>query len=246
MDSQKLVDINNLLIGYFGIPPRNESGSNPVDMIIATILSQNTNDRNSFKAFQQLKAFSGDWNEIADLDADKLEELIRPAGLTKQKGRAIKNVLNSLKQLHGGISLDYIKSLSDETAIIELTKFDGVGVKTASCVLLFSLGRNVCPVDVHVHRTINRITAGKTSSPDKTFIIINKSLPEGTAHSLHTNLIRLGREICRPAVPNCGICPLLTICSYENKNLSAKAAIKKNDFMLLDNVKKSYGEAKIK
>jgi endonuclease-3 len=241
MDSQKLTEINKLLIEYFGVPPRNESGSDPVDMIIATILSQNTNDRNSFKAFQQVKAFSGDWNKIAALKEDKLEELIRPAGLTKQKGKAIKNVLTSLKKRHGKISLDYIKEMPNEAAISDLTKFDGVGVKTASCVLLFSLGRNVCPVDVHVHRTVNRILAVKTSSPDKTFVLINRHLPEGIAHSLHTNLIRLGRGICRPAVPNCGACPLLNICLYENKNLSAKAGIKKNDFMLLDNVKKSYG-----
>jgi endonuclease-3 len=215
-------------------------------MIIATILSQNTNDKNSFRAFQQLKDYSKDWNKIAALDDGTLETLIRPAGLTKQKGKAIRNVLNSLKKEHGKISLDYVKEMESPAAIAELTRFDGVGVKTASCVLLFSLDRNVCPVDVHVHRTINRIGVVKTSSPDKTFIQINEALPNGIAHSLHTNLIRLGREICRPAKPNCGACPLLNICAYENKDLSGKPEVKRNDFMLLDNVKKSYGKVKTK
>jgi endonuclease III len=65
---------------------------------------------------------------------------------------------------------------------------------------------------------------------------LNKDFPEGIAHSFHTNLIRLGREICKPANPSCGVCPLIKICKYKNKNLKIKAAGKQREFMLLDNV----------
>ena len=118
----------------------------------------------------------------------------------------------------------------------ELTSYNGVGVKTASCVLLFSLGRNICPVDTHVHRTLNRIGIVKTNNPEKTFYEILDKIPENTAHSFHTNLIRLGREICKPANPNCFICPVNKICKYDQKNLTVTKQIKKIDFMLLDNL----------
>ena len=136
-----------------------------------------------------------------------------------------------------GLSLfTILMTLPDEEILDTLTKFSGVGVKTASCVLLFALDRNVCPVDTHVHRTLNRIGIVKTTSPDKTFLKINKDFPEAIAHQFHTNLIRLGREICKAQNPNCLICPLIKICKYDNKNLVKTSEYKKNDFMLLDNV----------
>ena len=126
--------------------------------------------------------------------------------------------------------------LSDEEILTELTSFKGIGVKTASCVLLFSLDRNVCPVDTHVHRTLNRIGLVKTKTPDKTFEKINGKLPEGVAHQFHTNLIKLGREICKPAKPNCSVCPLLRNCKFKHKNLTNVNTTNNNSFLLLDSI----------
>jgi endonuclease-3 len=98
------------------------------------------------------------------------------------------------------------------------------------------MDRNVCPVDTHVHRTLNRIGIVATNSPDKTFLEINKNLPQGIAHSFHTNLIRLGREICRPGLPYCSICPLKRVCSFQEKNLLPPPKNLTIPFMLLDNV----------
>ncbi|MDZ7765556.1 MAG: hypothetical protein U5K00_14240 [Melioribacteraceae bacterium] len=134
------------------------------------------------------------------------------------------------------ISLNYLSKMPNGDAIDELTGYNGVGVKTASCVLLFSMDKNVCPVDTHVHRTVNRIGIVNEKTPDKTFIELNDNFPSKIAHSFHTNLIRLGREVCKPKNPSCGICPLVKICQYEEKDLQIKKAYKKNDFMLLDNV----------
>jgi endonuclease-3 len=102
--------------------------------------------------------------------------------------------------------------------------------------LLFALDRNVCPVDTHVYRTVNRLGIISEKSRDKTFYSLNENFPVGIAHSFHTNLIRLGREICKPANPSCGVCPLLKICKYNKKNIDRKEAGKKREFMLLDNV----------
>jgi endonuclease-3 len=233
---EKIKQINTLLKKHFGIPYRPKKLPNPIDALIATILSQNTNDKNSYQAYQNLKKKYKSWQELADAPRKKIEQTIRVAGLGNQKSAAIKNFLVTLKKNNGSINLQYIKKMPDEQILNELTLIKGIGVKTASCVLLFSLDRNVCPVDTHVHRTLNRIGLVKTKTPDKTFEIINDRLPEGIAHQFHTNLIKLGREICKPAKPNCSICPLLRICKFKHKNLDKLDITNNNSFLLLDSI----------
>lgn len=233
---KKIEKINKVLIEYFGVPPKAKKNPPPLDAIIGTILSQNTNDNNSYKAYRNLKDNFNNWDELAELKASQIEKFIRVAGLGKQKSKAIYEILQSLKNKNKTVSLNHIKKNSDELILEELTSYKGVGVKTASCVLLFSLERNICPVDTHVHRTLNRIGVVKTNTPEKTFYEILNRISEGSAHSFHTNLIRLGREICKPSNPNCSICPLLKICKYDQKNLTLNKHLKKIEFMLLDNL----------
>ena len=233
---KKINKINKLLIQFFGVPIKNKKNPDPVDMLIGTILSQNTNDKNSYRAYQNLKHKYKSWDEIAKLTPSRIEKIIRVAGLGKQKANAISNVLKGLKKINGKIKLDFLDKLDDKSVIDNLTKFNGVGVKTASCVLLFSMNRDVCPVDTHVHRTLNRMGLVNTNTPDKTFNQISGKIPIGTAHSFHTNLIRLGREICKPTKPNCTICPMEKYCNYDFKNFEVNVIHKKNEFMLLDNI----------
>lgn len=235
--SKKIKNINDLLLKKYGIPPRSKTPPDPVDMIIATILSQNTNDKNSYKAFQNLNDKYESWNDVAKLSTSQIEKLIKVAGLGKQKSKAIKNLLTTLLKEKGKISLKYLDKMKDEEILSELTSFPGVGLKTASCVLLFAMRKNFCPVDTHVHRTTNRIGLVKTTSPDKSFAILNGNMPDDIAHQFHTNLIRLGREICKPARPSCAICPLLKLCEYPDKNLEKSTKYKTNDFLLLDSIK---------
>ncbi len=233
----KIILIDRLLKKKFKTPFRSKVPPDPVDLLIATVLSQNTNDKNSYRAFQNLKQKYPDWKNVAKLRTSQIEKLIKVAGLGKQKSKAIKNLLVSLIKEREEVSLEHLRKMKNEEILNELIAFPGIGVKTASCVLLFSLRRNICPVDTHVHRTLNRIGIVKTSTPDKTFYSINGKLPDKIAHSFHTNLIRLGREICKPSNPNCKVCPVLSICKFENKNLNGnKKEFVENSFMLLDNV----------
>ena len=233
---KKIEKINSLLIKHFGIPPRPKKLPTPLDAIIGTILSQNTNDKNSYKAYRNLKDNFNSWDELVELKPNQIEKYIKVAGLGKQKSKAIYELLQSLVKKGKQISLDFIKTKNDDEILSELTSYNGVGVKTASCVLLFSLGRNICPVDTHVHRTLNRIGIVQTNNPEKTFYEILNKIPEGVAHSFHTNLIRLGREICKPTNPLCAMCPLLKVCTYDEKNLVKNIKLQKIDFMLLDNL----------
>ena len=234
--NQNLNKINKLLIKKFGIPPRAKILPKPIDLLIATILSQNTNDKNSYKAYQNLILKFKSWDDARNAKRLDIEKEIKVAGLGQQKSEAIKNLLDQLHKKDGNYSLKEINTLNDFEAIDYLTSYKGIGVKTASCVLLFSLDKNICPVDTHVHRTLNRIGVVKTSTPDKTFILINQNLPKGIAHSLHTNLIRLGREICKPKKYLCSYCPVEKVCQFKEKNFDNNTSVSEKSFMLLDNI----------
>ncbi len=234
---KKIKKVNILLVKRFGIPEKNKKTPDPVDLLIATILSQNTNDQNSYKAFRNLKDNIKSWNEVVKLPTPKIEKYIKVAGLGKQKSNAIKSFLKQIKNERGKISLKYLNKENDSEVLRDLTSYNGIGIKTASCVLLFAMQRNVCPVDTHVHRTSNRIGLVETKTPDKTFTILNENLPDGIAHQFHTNLIKLGRQICKPAKPFCSVCPLLNVCNFPDKNLEVPKNINSDkNFMLLDSV----------
>lgn len=235
----KIKKINQLLIKEFGVPGRELTVPDPLDCLIATILSQNTNDRNSFRAFRNLKSKCPCWDGLANLSRERIEDMIRPAGLAYQKPSAIKSVGMRLSLERGQVSLDFLEEMKSDQILKYLTSFKGVGVKTASCVLLFSLSRNFCPVDTHVHRVLNRLGIVKTISADKTFELINAVLPEGIAHSFHTNIIKVGRRLCRPARPACGACVLYDSCSFEQKDGSNTTLASDSGFLLLDNINKT-------
>jgi endonuclease-3 len=111
----------------------------------------------------------------------------------------------------------YVRRMSNEAALAHLCAMEGVGIKTAACVLLFSLGRNVLPVDVHVHRVLKRVgLAFGSRSPEQTYSRMVPAIPPGKAYSLHLNLIRLGRSLCRPSSPRCPDCPALLLCSFAS------------------------------
>ena len=231
-----IIQLNKNLINYFGIPTRPDNLPKPIDMLVATILSQNTNDQNSYKAYKNLINRFKDWDSVLKARRTSIEKEIKVAGLGYQKSSSIKNMLHELKKTKGRLDLKEIESLSEKDAIEYLTQFKGIGVKTASCVLLFSLNKNICPVDTHVHRTLNRIGIVSTKTPDKTFLEINKEFPPNIAHSFHTNLIRLGREFCKPTKYICGKCPVEKLCNFEDKNYEILDNSSPNAFMLLDNV----------
>ncbi|CUU10548.1 HhH-GPD superfamily base excision DNA repair protein, partial [Candidatus Kryptobacter tengchongensis] len=119
----------------------------------------------------------------------------------------------------GDFDLNFLKNLSVEDGIKFLTSFKGVGLKTAGCVLLFGFGKNVFPVDTHIHRILNRTGIVKTKTPDETFLKVQKLIPDGYAYQLHTGLIKFGRMICKAREPLCGICPIYRICDFKQKKV---------------------------
>jgi endonuclease-3 len=210
-------------------------------MLIATILSQNTNDKNSHRAYTQLRRKYPTWNSVARARLRSVAAAIRTGGMANQKGGRIQNVLSEVRSKYGTYDLSSLEGKSNEEVVAELTRLNGVGIKTAACVLLFSMGRDVFPVDTHVHRICSRLgLAPGCNTPERTFEAMKPLVPRGKGYSFHTNLIRFGRRVCRANNPACDVCPLFSECIYEKKKRSSATkrppSRARHDFMLLDNV----------
>lgn len=235
--------IARILETALGEPVQSRKLPPPLDMLIATILSQNTNDKNSHRAYTALRRRLPTWEEVARAQERTVRGLIRSGGMANQKAARIKQTLEEVRRRHGSYDLHQLQSRTDQEIIEELTSLHGVGLKTAACVLLFSLRRDIFPVDTHVHRICDRLglTPGCTT-PEKTFFAMRSMVPRGKGYSFHTNLIRFGRRICRSSSPACDLCPLYAECSYEGKHRRATKARgpsrANHDFMVLDNVRR--------
>ena len=142
-------------------------------------------------------------------------EAVRVAGLANQKGPRIQNVLRAITEERGSLDLSFLEDYSVEQAMDWLTKFKGVGPKTASIVLMFSLDKPAFPVDTHVHRISGRLGLRPAKmSADKAHEHLAAQFPPETYYAAHLNIIRLGREICNARKPKCDLCPLQDLCDY--------------------------------
>lgn len=238
---EKTARVASLLEATFGIPRQSDPLPAPLDMLIATILSQNTNDKNSFRAYETLRREFRTWADVARAPVDRVIGAIRTGGMAQQKAPRIQAVLEEVRSRFGRYSLEPLRRKRSLTVIDELTSMSGVGPKTAACVLLFSFGRDIFPVDTHIHRICLRLgLVPGCRTPDETFRRMIGQVPRGKGYSFHTNLIRFGRTVCRSNLPLCGECLLYRFCRYDRKDRSRKRAAPTSaeyQFMLLDNVK---------
>lgn len=210
--------VANALEDHLGVPRHPRKKSRPIDSLIATLLSQNTNDRNSYRAWLNLKRQFPSWRSVHQASWQAIAKAIEVGGLKNQKAKRIKLILRKILKERGSFSLGFLERLSDEQALAYLLAMKGVGRKTAACVLVFSLGRDVFPVDTHIHRICNRLALAKTKSADETYETMKHLLPPGRAYSFHVNLIHFGRQTCRSNNPLCGQCVLFDECSYPMKH----------------------------
>lgn len=216
---QRAIHIHKTLLKAFGEPIwRNPLPA--IDELVSTILSQNTNDVNRDRAFDALRAKFKTWEEVRDADTEDVISAIRPAGLANQKGPRMQQVLNAITAERGSLDLSFLAQMPVEEARSWLTKFNGVGPKTAAIVLCFSLGIPAFPVDTHVYRVTGRIgLRPEKMTVEQAHPYLESIFPPETYYAAHLNLIRLGREICNARKPLCMNCPIVALCDYKDKNL---------------------------
>ena len=217
--AQRAVKIHERLLEFYGEPIwRNPLPA--IDELVSTILSQNTNDINRDRAFNALRAKFSTWEQVRDANTIDIIEAIRPAGLANQKGPRIQQVLRSITEERGSLDLSFLKDLTVEEARIWLTKFNGVGPKTAAIVLCFSLDMPAFPVDTHVYRVTGRIgLRPEKMTVERAHMHLEGLFPPETYYAAHLNIIRLGREICQARRPRCEVCPIIKLCDYGMKRL---------------------------
>lgn len=185
----------------------------PLDSLIGTILSQNTSNTNSSRAFDSLKHRYPTWERALKATSRQIASAIRQGGLAEIKSRRIKAILSEIKSRQGCLDLGFLKKMPMEEGYDYLLSFKGVGPKTAACVLLFSCHKPVFPVDTHIHRISRRLRwARPNEAAEKFQERVQGLIPEEWVYSLHINLIAHGRAVCRPRNPQCGECVLNKLC----------------------------------
>lgn len=206
--------VQNLERAY-GVPQNRWAGSDPLDMLVSVILSQATTDTNSRRTFAELKRRFPAWDGVLAARESSVASAIKSGGLARQKAKVIKSLLADIKQSHGSLDLSFLEEMSNDEAVKYLSRFRGVGPKTAACTLLFACGREVFPLDTHIFRVLRRVgLVPEKCSDARAHQLLNRIVPEGKFYSLHVNLIRHGRALCRPREPLCGRCPIVEYCDY--------------------------------
>jgi endonuclease III len=212
--SAQALSVHQRLIEFYGYPEwRNPMP--PLDELVSTILSQNTNDTNRDRAYQTLRQRLPTWEAVRDADPQAVIDAIRPAGLANQKGPRIQAVLREITAERGRLDLGFLAELTADEASQWLMKFKGVGPKTTAIVLQFSLQKPAFPVDTHIYRVTGRLgLRPPRMNVEQAHIYLSQLFPPETYYAAHLNLIRLGREICQARRPNCPACPLKEVCAY--------------------------------
>lgn len=216
------LEIHTRLLAHFGRPDWGDPLP-PLDELISTILSQNTNDRNRDRAYQALRERFPTWEAVRDAAEIQVISAIQPAGLANQKGPNIQNLLRDITQERGNLNLDFLNAMGLEEARQWLMKHKGVGPKTAAIVLLFSLGQPAFPVDTHIYRVSGRMgLRPEKMSVEQTHELLGRFFPAHHYSDVHINLIRLGRTICHARSPNCPECPLQDLCQYYHQHFKVQ------------------------
>ena len=189
----------------------------PVSVLVQTILSQNTSDRNSGRAFESLLNFFCDWDDIADAGVGEIADSIRAGGLGEVKAGYIKRVLEDIRRKQSGFELEFLKRMSVDQARDWLKQLPGVGMKTASCVLLFALGMPALPVDTHIFRVARRLELiDSRVSVEQAHKLLEGLVPPDGVYQFHVLMIEHGRQVCKARQPRCGQCVLMELCaSYD-------------------------------
>ncbi len=192
-----------------------------IDEVVATVLSQATSDRNSERAFAQLKAAFPRWEQVMEAPRERVADAIRSGGIADQKARRIQQILEAIEEREGRIDLDRLNKLDDEAVEAYLTSLPGVGPKTAACVLVFSMGRAAFPIDTHVLRVATRLGwIPEKTTADKAHRLLAHRVPPEIRYDLHLALITHGRTVCKAQRPRCEACVLVDLCPYGERRLS--------------------------
>jgi endonuclease-3 len=203
--------------GQADLSPRRE----PMHELISTMLSHRTNGANEDLAYARMRERFPTWEEVRDAPTSELAEAIAPSNFAQAKAPNIQKVLARIIEERGEADISFLRDLPDEEALQWLVSLPGVGLKTATLVLLFCFHKPVIPVDTHLHRVCGRVgLIGSKDSPERAHAILLSLLPReaGVLYPFHIAMLRHGQKICIWKGPRCHRCPLADICNYAREH----------------------------
>ncbi|OGB90632.1 MAG: hypothetical protein A3G35_10885 [candidate division NC10 bacterium RIFCSPLOWO2_12_FULL_66_18] len=214
----KLIRIAALLRLAYGPTRPQRRRDNPLDALIHTVLSQNTSDLNSDRAYATLRQRFPEWEGVHQTPLRQLIAAIRSGGLANIKAVRIKALLEEIWADQGHFDLSFLRDLSTEEVKAYLARFKGVGSKTIACVLLFGMGRPAFPVDTHVFRVTRRLgLLNGRFTPEKAQEFLESRILPGDRYALHVQLVQHGRQVCKAQRPLCASCVLARVCAHVRK-----------------------------
>ncbi len=201
--------------------PRLGNKDDPVDELVYIILSTKTSDKVYQKTYENLYEKYHPWDKLLKAKVREITKVIEFGGMGKRKARLIKNCLVRVKELFGEVSLDSLKKIRDLKKIEDLlVSLPGVGVKTAKCVMLYSLSKKVLPVDIHTYRLVYRLGWVKSqkmrNEKGKLHEQLEKLVSKSLRYKLHVNAVAHGRACCLPGKPRCEDCLLIEYCDFPD------------------------------
>lgn len=205
-----------------GNPPGLGNEQDPLDELIFIYLSQQVELEQAMEAYRRLREDFPVWEQVLDAPKSDVAKSINTLPRFNVKVEEIQGILDEVRSESEaeGFDLEFLKTKPNEEVYDWLTKPKGIGPKTAHCVMLFSLDRNVLPVDTHIHRILNRLSlvspASKLSNANKT---IQQFVPENSAFSLHVNLLEHGKCTCKKSCPECDECYIESLCAYAGHHV---------------------------
>ncbi len=206
--------VDATLTGAYG-EPQLKPQQEPLGELVQTILSQNTADINTARAYAELRRRFPSWYDMMHASVDEIADAIRIGGLAHIKAPRIKAILEQLYAERGSLDLSYLADMPVDEVRRHLTRFHGVGNKTAACVLLFALHMPALPVDTHVLRVSQRLgLVAPKATADQTQAWLEAKLDPARYYPFHLNMIHHGRVCCLARNPRCSSCPLAARCRF--------------------------------
>lgn len=217
---EKAMQIYSILLKTYGERPLKPPRRDAMTELIMTILSQRTTAANEKLAFTRMWEHYGSWEAIRDADTAQLTALIAPSNYPEVKAPHIQATLTQIIAERGEPNIDFLETLPVAEGLQWLRSLPGVGMKTASLVLLFNFSKQIMPVDTHVHRVSLRtgLLAPRTSA-EKAHSILLGVLPNAPhiLFNFHKDCLRHGQQICTWNAPKCAVCPIQHLCNYYHE-----------------------------
>lgn len=203
--------------------PRHGNKENPLDELVFIILSLMTTHHSFTRMYNRLKSYVKRWDRLLTIKLTVFRSIIKDGGLSDQKARRILQIIHQLKNDFGKVTLSPLEQMTDSNAEGYLSSLPGVGVKTAKCVMMYSFGRRVLPVDTHVWRVATRLgLIGKLISYSSVHKKLEEVVLPEDRYSFHVNSISHGRRVCLPLRPRCYECCLNRLCPFPTESKPAR------------------------